>query len=112
MAEGIEVRVAKDGTRTYRASVWSNRDGKRIPKSFPSQAAAKAWRSDAAGAVRSGRMRAVKSVTVDQAAEAWLAGARDGSIRNRSGDPYKPSAVRAYEKELGCASCPRSASGA
>ena len=45
-------------------------------------------------------MRAVKSGTVDQAAEAWLAGARDGSIRNRSGDPYKPSAVRAYEKEL------------
>jgi hypothetical protein len=50
MAEGIEVRVARDGTRTYRASVWSNRDEKRICKSFPSQAAAKAWRSDAAAA--------------------------------------------------------------
>ena len=100
MAEGIEVRVAKDGARTYRASVWSNRDGKRIRKSFPGLAAAKSWRQDAAGAVRSGRMRAVKAVTVDQAAQAWLTGARDGSIRNRSGDPYKPSAIRAYEKEL------------
>ncbi len=33
MAEGIEVRTAKDGTRTYRASVWSNRDGQLIRKS-------------------------------------------------------------------------------
>ena len=39
MAEGIELRVAKDGTRTYRASVWSNREGKRIRKSFPLRAA-------------------------------------------------------------------------
>ncbi len=100
MAEGIEIRTAKNGTRTYRASVWSNRDGKRIRKSFPSLAAAKSWRQDAASAVRSGRMRAVKAITVDQAAAAWLAGARDGSIRHRSGDRYKPSAVRAYEKEL------------
>src|SRR5215207_3372706 len=100
MAEGIEVRIAKGGTRTYRASVWSNRDRKRIRKSFPTLAAAKAWRSDAVGAVRSGRMRAVKAVTVDEAAKSWLTGARNGSIRNRSGDPYKPSAIRAYEKEL------------
>ena len=61
MAEGIEVRVAKDGTRTYRASVWSNRDGKLIRKSFPREAEAKSWRADAAGAVRLGRMRAGKA---------------------------------------------------
>ena len=57
MAEGIEVRVAKDGIRTYRASVWSNRDGKLIRKSFAREAAAKAWRQDAAGAVRRGVLR-------------------------------------------------------
>ncbi|MHB8234390.1 MAG: tyrosine-type recombinase/integrase [Solirubrobacteraceae bacterium] len=34
------------------------------------------------------------------AAEAWLDGLRAGHITNRSGDPYKPSAIRAYEKEL------------
>jgi hypothetical protein len=54
MAEGIEVRVAKDGTRTYRASVWSNRDGKRIRKSFSRESEAKAWRQDAAGGVQEG----------------------------------------------------------
>jgi hypothetical protein len=51
MAEGIEVRVSKDGTRTYRASVWSNRDGKLIRKSFKREAEAKVWRQDATGAV-------------------------------------------------------------
>ena len=55
MAEGIEIRIGKDGVRSYRASVWSNRDGKRIRKTFPTMAAAKSWRQDAAGAVRRGR---------------------------------------------------------
>src|SRR4051794_30046052 len=99
MAEGIEVRAAKDGTRSYRASVWSNRDRKRIRKTFPTLAAAKAWRQDAASAVRTGKVRAVAPITVRQAADTWLAGAREGSIRTRAGDPYKPATTRAYEKE-------------
>src|SRR5690349_5919997 len=44
--EGIEVRTAKDGRKSYRASVWSARDQKRIRKTFPTLAAAKAWRQD------------------------------------------------------------------
>jgi integrase len=35
-----------------------------------------------------------------EAAQAWLAGAADGSIRTRSGDRYKPSALRGYEQAL------------
>lgn len=69
MAEGIEVRVAKDGTRTYRASVWSNGDGKRIRESFSTLAAAKRWRQDASTAVRSGAMRAPKPTTIHHAAK-------------------------------------------
>jgi hypothetical protein len=45
-------------------------------------------------------MRAPSRITVRDAADAWLAGARDGSFRNRSGDRYKPSAVRGYERAL------------
>jgi hypothetical protein len=45
-------------------------------------------------------MRAAPSTTVREAAAAWLAGARDGSIRNRSGDVYKPSAIRGYDAAL------------
>jgi integrase len=39
-------------------------------------------------------------VTLREAAEAWVEGARAGSIRNRSGDRYKPSVIRSYETSL------------
>ncbi len=107
---GIEVRHARDCRSlrngrcnckpTYRANVWSNRDRKLIRKRFSSLAAAKAWRADAHGAVRSGAMRPPSPRSVAQAAELWLAGARDGTIRNRSGDRYKPSVIRTYEIAL------------
>ena len=35
-----------------------------------------------------------------QFAVQWLEGAREGTIRNRSGRPYKPSALRSYEQAL------------
>jgi integrase len=84
----------------YQAYVWSTRDGKLIRKTFPTMAAAKAWRDDARTAVRRGTMRAPTTVTLREAAEAWLAGARDGTIRNRSGELYKPSALNGYEAAL------------
>jgi len=45
-------------------------------------------------------MRPPSQTTLGEAAQAWLLGACDGSIRTRSGDPYKPSALRAYEQAL------------
>jgi integrase len=85
---------------TYEASVWSARDRKKIRKTFPTLAAARGWRADAQVGLRKGTLRAPTPTTLRQAAEAWLAGARAGSIRTRSGDAYKPSAVRSYEGSL------------
>src|SRR5215211_5074242 len=117
MAEGIEVRHRKgcragDGKRcncdpTYRASVWSDRDRKLIRKTFPRPAEAKNWRDDAKVALRHGTLRVATPQTVRQAADAWLDGARDGTIRTRSGDPYNPSAVRSYERALRLRVLPR-----
>jgi integrase len=45
-------------------------------------------------------MKAPTRVPLAEAATAWLHGAREGSIRNRSGDQFKPSAVRGYEQAL------------
>jgi integrase len=84
----------------YRAWVYDRRTGGKVRRSFATQAAAKAWRSDAVGEVRRGKLRAVPTPTLGEAAEAWLAGAEDGSIRNRSGDRYKPSAIRSYRTAL------------
>jgi site-specific recombinase XerD len=45
-------------------------------------------------------MTADRSPTLTESVEQWLAGARAGHVRNRSGDPYKPAAIRGYEKDL------------
>lgn len=108
--EGIEIRHGKvcpsrsDGTcrckPTYQASVWSAVEQKRIRKTFPTLAEARAWRSEAHTAIRRGTLRAPSQMTLRDAAEPWLEGARAGSIRNRSGDRYKPSVIRSYETSL------------
>lgn len=110
MAEGIEVRHAKDCRSrsrgrcncqpSYRARVWSNRDQTRITKTFTGKGAAEAakgWRADALVVLSKGALRAPKPTTVREAWEAWYRGAREGTIRNRSGDAFKPSALRAYK---------------
>lgn len=110
MAEGIEVRHAKDcrsrtGARcncqpSFRASVWSQRDGKKIKKTFPTESAAKAWRQDALVGLRKGTMRARTPTTIREACDALLAGMRDGSLRTQAGTPYKPSVIRSYESTI------------
>lgn len=85
---------------TYQAAVWSNRERKRIRREFPTLAAAKAWRQDAQVGLRRGTMRAPTTTTVAEAAAEWLAGVRAGTIVSRKREPYKPSALRSYERAL------------
>lgn len=85
---------------TYQGHVWSWREEKRIRKTFPTLAAARAWRHEALVALDRGIMKAPTRITLREAAHAWLVGVRDGTIRNRSNDPFKPSAVRGYEQAL------------
>jgi integrase len=80
--------------------VWSARDAKRIRKHFDSLDDARRWRAESYGRLRRREMRAPSAITFGQAAELWLAGVRAGSIRNRSGDVYKPSTIRSYELAL------------
>jgi integrase len=97
---GIVVKRRADGSKSYQASVWSSRDQRRIRKEFPTLAAAKAWRHDALVALRKGTMCAPTATTLNEAAHAWLEGVRAGTIRNRNGEPYKPSAIRSYARAL------------
>src|ERR1039458_3173594 len=84
----------------WQASVYSKRDDKKIRKAFPTRAAAKAWREDKLGAVKRGELRPPTATTVRQAADAFLAGARDGSIPTASGARYKPATLRGYKVGL------------
>ncbi len=80
--------------------MFSARENRKLRKTFSTLAQAKAWRADAQGALRRGSITAAASPTLEAAATAWLAGARAGAVRNRSGDVYKPSVVRGYEQSL------------
>lgn len=100
-SRGCDVRGTKCSCpSSYEASVYLARERKLVRKRFNTLGAAKTWREDAAGAVRRGTMKPRTSTTVAQATDEWLQGAREGKIRNRSGDPYKPSAFRGYERAL------------
>ncbi len=108
--EGVQVRHASrcasraDGrctcTPTFQAQVWSARDRRPIRKTFGTVAEAKAWRLDSQVALRRGMLRAPTTYTLTEAAEDWLRAAKEGVVRTRSGDPYKPSALRGYEQSL------------
>jgi integrase len=90
-----------DCTPGYQAWVWSPKDRKKLYRTLPSHAAARTWRAQATSEVKRGALRAASDTTLREAATAWLAGAREGTVRNRSGDRYKPSTLRGYDQALG-----------
>jgi hypothetical protein len=88
---------------SYEAWVWSQRDGRKIRKTFAGKgalSAAKGWRHDPGSAVRKGTMQAPTRQTLTEAAETWLEGAKGGAILTRSGRPHKPAVIRGYEADL------------
>ena len=110
MAEGIRKLhskgcPAKQGGRCncnagYEAWVWLPREKKKVRKTFAREAEAKSWRAEALSVRAKGGLRVPKPTTVRQAWEAWYEGAKAGTVTNRSGDPYKPSALRSYERAM------------
>ena len=108
--EGIVVRHSRScGERRgadcdcrpgYQAQVWSPPDRKTIRKTFPTLSDARAWRAETQTSLRRGTLRAPTRTTLAQAAEDWLQAAAAGVVRTRSGERYKPSALRGYEQAL------------
>ena len=98
--EGVVVKKRSDGSTAYMAHVWDAREQKRVRKTFDTLAAAKSWRNDALSQLQKGVAVGGSKLTLRAAADAWLEGAKAGAIRNRSGDVYKPSALRGYEQAL------------
>ncbi len=84
----------------YQAQVFSPRDRRTIRKTFRSLSEARAWRADTKAALQQGTLRAPTRTTLAEASDDWLCAARAGIARTRSGDPYKPSALRSYEEAL------------
>jgi integrase len=110
MTLGVEVRhqrgcPAREGGRCscepgYRAWVLAGTGRRKVQKTFRTLPEAVEWREAMKVDLRRGVAGVPKALTVVEAAERWLAGARAGAIRNRSGDEYKPSVVRGYDQAL------------
>ena len=79
---------------------WSTREKKPLRRSFTSLAEARRWRQEAQVGLRSRELDAPTPLTLAEAADEWLSGARVGVVRTRSGERYKPSAIRSYEAAL------------
>jgi integrase len=80
--------------------VWSAGERKTIRKTFRTLAEARTWRHESQVALRKGTLRSSSRTTVREAAEEWLVAAEAGTVRTRTGEAYKPSAVRAYRQAL------------
>jgi len=91
----------------YQAQVYSAAERRTIRKTFRTLADARAWRAETKTALERGSLRAPSRQTLEQAAQDWLKAAKAGVIRTRSGDPYKPGALRGYQQALSARLVPR-----
>jgi integrase len=110
MAEGIEVRHARScASRTgrrcscapgYRVAAYDAISKKKVSKTFRTLAEARRWRAGAHSQAAKGVRLAGTPQTLLEAAEAFVDGIATGAIRTRTGERYKPSVVREYERSL------------
>lgn len=89
----------------WEADVYDKSARRRIRKTFPTAAAARAWRTDVEHGIRRGTMRASEPTTVNEAADVLFPGMESGAVRTRSGDPYKPSTIRSYREAFELHAC-------
>jgi integrase len=110
MAEGIEVRHARscasragkrcNCTPGYRVAAYDAISKRKVSKTFRTLAEARRWRAGAQTQAAKGVRLAGTSQTLLEAAEAFVEGIASGSIRIKTGERYKPSVVREYERSL------------
>jgi integrase len=110
LPEGVVLRHARscasrdDGDCScaprYQAHAWDPVTRRKVRRTFPTAAAAKSWRASATTAIGRNELRAVRSPTLQVAADELLEGMRSGAIRARGGGNYKPSTIASYDGSL------------
>ena len=110
MAEGIEVRHSRtcgsrDGKRCncepgYRVAAYDAISKRKVSKTFKTLVEARRGRAGAQTQAANGVRLAGTSRTLVDTAEAFVDGIASGAIRTKSGERYKPSVVREYERSL------------
>jgi integrase len=91
---------ACDCDPSWEASVWSSIEKRKIRKTLPTRGEAISWRRQHLGLAESGQLRTPTRMTLAETADTWVEMAQAGKILNRSGRPYKPSALRTIEQDI------------
>src|SRR5436190_18286784 len=73
---------------------------RKVSKTFKTLAEARRWRAGAHVQASKGVRLAGTTVTLHDAAADFVEGMESGAIQTRTGDRYKPSVVREYERSL------------
>lgn len=81
---------------SYQASAWSAGAQRELRRSFKRKADAKAWRARMMAGHADRVAGATRAPVLDVLAEQVFDAAEAGTLRNRSGDEFKPSVVRSY----------------
>ncbi len=84
----------------YEASVYSRHEQRKIRRTFRTPTEARRWRTSMLKLADDGALRVASQATLREAAQRFLVEADSGVVRNRSGDRYKPSALRRYDDGL------------
>jgi integrase len=95
---GIEWRTDNAGNTRWRGVLNTKATGKVNGPWVASQSEAKAWRVKAQAEAQAGTRRRSSGVTLREAWEDFIAGAKAGTVMDRTGKPYKPSTLRGYER--------------
>ncbi len=88
-----------DCAPTFQAWVFDQRVDRKVYKTHRTAGAAKTWRQDMLVAIRRGEVAAAKTtLTVEDAVNAWLDGARRGTVRTRGRKPFAGGTIRSVEQ--------------
>ncbi|MEK6326294.1 MAG: tyrosine-type recombinase/integrase [Actinomycetota bacterium] len=98
---GIAERTDSKGRTQYRGTAYDKLAKRHLRGHWtPHLAEARAWRVDALARLQSGTLSADLGPTTREGIARFLEGIEAGTIRDRSGHPYKPSTRRGYERNL------------
>lgn len=95
--EGVRVRTTRTGEKRYRGTAYVH--GQQVLGPWGTEDQAVQWREEKMDEARRGTAVAQR-ITFGDAVRLFTAGIESGGIRNRSGQRFKPSVVRAYRTDL------------
>ena len=85
---------------SFQGQAWSKLHQRNLRRTFGALEEAKLWREETIEALADPTALAPGQAFFDLAASNWLAAAKAGTVRTRSGTPFKPAALRSYEDSI------------